>query len=213
MQSTDDRRRKPGRHTARRATAGCAATLLLVTGLAGIALPARAAEPGQVSFTGVEKVVAFADVHGAYDDLTGLLKATGMVDAGLKWSGGRTHLVSTGDLLDRGKDSRKVMDLLMRLQGEAAAAGGQLHVTLGNHEAMNLLGHVRDVAPGELEAYAAEEPPASASACAPRGSSATVRIRARPSTSDSPRVTSDTGPCWRRKDTMAAGCTRCQWPS
>ena len=158
MQSTDDRRRQPGRHTARRATAGCAATLLLVTGLAGIALPARAAEPGQVSFTGVEKVVAFADVHGAYDDLTGLLKATGMVDAGLKWSGGRTHLVSTGDLLDRGKDSRKVMDLLMRLQGEAAAAGGQLHVTLGNHEAMNLLGHVRDVAPGELEAYAAEEP-------------------------------------------------------
>jgi hypothetical protein len=121
-------------------------------------VPARAAESTQVAYTGVARVIAFADVHGAYDDLTRLLKAAGVVDAELRWSGGRTHVVSTGDLLDRGKDSRKVMDLLMRLQGEAAAAGGQLHVTLGNHEAMNLLGHVRDVAPGELEAYAAEEP-------------------------------------------------------
>ncbi|HEX9773355.1 MAG TPA: metallophosphoesterase [Steroidobacteraceae bacterium] len=117
---------------------------------------ARAA--AQVSYTGVERVVAFADVHGAYDELTRLLKAVGVIDAGLHWSGGRTHLVSTGDLLDRGADSRKVMELLMRLQGEALAAGGQLHVTLGNHEAMNLLGHVRDVAPGEIEAYAADEP-------------------------------------------------------
>ena len=111
-----------------------------------------------MSYTGVDRVIAFADVHGAYDDLVKLLKAVGVVDGDLHWSGGLTHLVSTGDLLDRGKDSRKVLDLLMRLQGEAATAGGQLHVTLGNHEAMNLLGHVRDVAPGELEAYAAEEP-------------------------------------------------------
>jgi hypothetical protein len=32
-------------------------------------------------------------------------------------------------------------------------------VTLGNHEAMNLLGFLRDVAPGEIEAYADQEPP------------------------------------------------------
>ena len=132
------------------------ALTLLVT--AALATPARAAESTQVAYTGIERVVAFADVHGAYDDLVKLLKAVGVVDGDLHWSGGRTHLVSTGDLLDRGKDSRKVMDLLMRLQGEAAAAGGQVHVTLGNHEAMNLVGNVRDVAPGELEAYAAEEP-------------------------------------------------------
>jgi len=131
---------------------------LVALGVAGQVRPVRAAEAAQVAFTGVERVIAFADVHGAYDDLVKLLKAVGVVDGDLHWSGGRTHLVSTGDLLDRGKDSRKVMDLLMRLQGEAATAGGQLHVTLGNHEAMNLLGHVRDVAPGELEAYAAEEP-------------------------------------------------------
>ena len=144
---------------------GCVARFLrgavVSLALLGAALaspPTHAQAPAQVSFTGVERVVAFADVHGAYDDLTRLLEAAGVVDADLRWAAGRTHVVSTGDLLDRGKDSRKVLDLLMRLQGEAAAAGGQLHVTLGNHEAMNLLGHVRDVAPGELEAYAAEEP-------------------------------------------------------
>jgi hypothetical protein len=128
--------------------------------LGGLALAdasaARAAE-SPVSWTGVERVVAFADVHGAYQEVTTLLRSTGVVDAELRWSGGRTHLVSLGDLLDRGADSRKVLDLLMRLQGEAAAAGGRVHVVLGNHEAMNVLGDLRYVDPGEYAAYAAEE--------------------------------------------------------
>ena len=110
-----------------------------------------------VAWTGVERVVAFADVHGAYTELAALLRSTGMVDPELRWSGGRTHLVSLGDLLDRGADSRRVMDLLMRLQGEATAAGGRVHVVLGNHEAMNVLGDLRYVDAGEYAAYAAEE--------------------------------------------------------
>jgi hypothetical protein len=67
--------------------------------------------------------------------------------------------VSLGDLLDRGADSRRVMDLLMRLQGEAQAAGGQLHVVLGNHEAMNVLGDLRYVDAGEFASYADLESP------------------------------------------------------
>lgn len=107
----------------------------------------------QSHFTGIERVVAFADVHGAYTELVTLLRETGIIDAQDRWAAGRTHLVSVGDLLDRGDDSRKVMDLLMRLQGEARAAGGQVHVTLGNHEAMNVLGDLRYVTPGEYAAY------------------------------------------------------------
>ncbi len=83
----------------------------------------------QVEWQGVERVVAFADVHGAYSELTALLQSQGIVDGDLRWSAGKTHLVSLGDLLDRGDDSRKVMDLLMRLQTEAAASGGQVHVS------------------------------------------------------------------------------------
>jgi len=110
------------------------------------------------SWTNVERVIAFGDVHGAYDSLTLLLRSSEIVDKDLRWSGGTAHAVSLGDLLDRGGDSRKVMDLLMRLQGEAAAAGGALHVVLGNHEAMNLLGDLRYVTAAEFSAYVGDEP-------------------------------------------------------
>ncbi len=124
------------------------------TALAGAASPSVPPVPSaQVQFKGVDRVVAFADVHGAYTELVTLLRETGIVDAQDHWAAGRTHVVSLGDLLDRGADSRKVMDLLMRLQGEAATAGGQLHVVLGNHEAMNVLGDLRYVDPGEYASY------------------------------------------------------------
>jgi len=121
--------------------------------------PPAAAQSAQVQWKGVERVVAFADVHGAYTELLTLLRETGIVDARDRWAAGSTHVVSLGDLLDRGADSRRVMDLLMRLQGEALAAGGQLHVVLGNHEAMNLLGDLRYVDAGEFASYADVESP------------------------------------------------------
>lgn len=108
----------------------------------------------QVQWHGVERVLAFADVHGAYAELTALLGETGITDGQGRWAAAKAHVVSLGDLLDRGADSRKVMDLLMRLQGEARAAGGQLHVVLGNHETMNVLGDLRYVDIGEYLAYA-----------------------------------------------------------
>ncbi len=117
-------------------------------------VPDAPLSPAGVTFSGVERVLAFADVHGARTELLTLLRETGIVDAQDRWAAGRTHVVSLGDLLDRGDDSRRVMDLLMRLQGEAVVAGGRLHVVLGNHEAMNVLGDLRYVTPGEFAAYA-----------------------------------------------------------
>src|SRR5512141_2016883 len=116
------------------------AAALALAGVLACSAPCRAADPpAQSAWQDAGRIVAFADVHGAYDDLVGLLQASGVIDKSLRWSAGRIHVVSLGDMLDRGADSRKVMDLLMRLQGEATAAGGQLHIVLGNHEAMNLL--------------------------------------------------------------------------
>lgn len=111
----------------------------------------------QARFDGVSRVVAFGDVHGAYDALAALLQTSEVIDADLAWTGGATHLVSVGDLLDRGADSRRVMDLLIRLESEAAAAGGRVHVVLGNHELMNLIGDLRYVAEGEYLAFAEDE--------------------------------------------------------
>ncbi|MBE9537665.1 MAG: metallophosphoesterase [Proteobacteria bacterium] len=104
-----------------------------------------------------ERVVAFADVHGAFDDWTAMLKELGVIDAKLNWSGGKTHLVSVGDLIDRGPGSRKVVELLMKLSSQSAKAGGAVHLTLGNHEVMVMTGDLRYVSPAEFAAFAGDE--------------------------------------------------------
>ena len=108
---------------------------------------------GQAEWTGVERVVAVGDVHGDYAGFVEVLRSAGVIDQKLRWTGGKTHLVQTGDVPDRGADSRKVMDLLMNLEKQAAKAGGQVHALIGNHEAMNLYGDLRYTTPGEFAAF------------------------------------------------------------
>jgi 3',5'-cyclic AMP phosphodiesterase CpdA len=117
--------------------------------------PAFGQEPWR--FATDERVIAFGDVHGAYTELVQVLKAANVVDADLRWSAGAAHVVSLGDLLDRGAETRSVLDLMLRLEGEAEAAGGKLHVVLGNHELMTLLGDWRYVARGDYASFAADE--------------------------------------------------------
>jgi hypothetical protein len=111
----------------------------------------------QWQYDDVERVVAVADVHGAYEPMLKALQNAAVVAEDLSWSGGKAHLVIVGDILDRGPDSRQVMDLLMQLEGEALAAGGRVHVLIGNHEAMNLTGDLRYVSLAEYAAFAEEE--------------------------------------------------------
>ncbi len=108
-------------------------------------------------YSGVERIVAVSDIHGAYEPLVATLRNAAVIDGDLGWVGGATHLVIVGDILDRGPDSRDAMDLLMRLEDEARAAGGMVHVLIGNHEAMNLVGDLRYVAREEFAAFAGEE--------------------------------------------------------
>ena len=105
-------------------------------------------------WSGINRVVAIGDIHGAYDRLVEILKVAGLSDAEGHWSGGAAHLVQLGDVLDRGADSRKAMDVLRRLEREAPAAGGMVHPLLGNHEAMRMMGDMRFTAAGEYEAFA-----------------------------------------------------------
>ena len=93
-------------------------------------------------WNGVERIVAIGDLHGDYENFIRILKnpKVSLVDDELRWTGGKTHLVQTGDILDRGDEARKIMDLLMRLEKEAEAAGGKIHVLLGNHEELTITG-------------------------------------------------------------------------
>ena len=106
---------------------------------------------------GAERVVAISDIHGAYEAMVATLQNVGILDDELAWAGGASHLVIVGDILDRGPRSRDAMDLLMRLEGEAQAAGGYVHVLIGNHESMNMIGDMRYVSKEEYAACAADE--------------------------------------------------------
>jgi hypothetical protein len=127
--------------------------------LAGLVLAlaasfASAAFAAQTAWDHVAKVVVFGDLHGDYVKFHDMLAEAGLIDARDNWSGGATHLVQVGDVPDRAPDTRKIMDLLMKLEPQARRAGGYLHALIGNHEAMNMEGDLRYTTPGEFAAFA-----------------------------------------------------------
>ncbi len=148
-------RRAPGK-TVRLVVTLLVSTLLLPEG-------ANAASAQRVSkweWENAPRLVSIGDVHGSFGKLIELLKAAELVDANLRWSGGETHLVMGGDLIDRGPSDRGVMDLVHRLQDEAGKAGGEVHVLLGNHEVLNLVRDLRYVNHESYRDVADEERPA-----------------------------------------------------
>lgn len=100
-----------------------------------------------------ERVVAVGDVHGAFDRFVSILREAKLIDGRRRWIGGRAIFVQVGDVLDRGANSGKVVDLLRRMGDDAARAGGRVHVLLGNHEVMRILGDYRYVSAGEYAAF------------------------------------------------------------
>ena len=125
--------------------------------LLSLALPLRAAD---WQFKTDGRVIAMSDIHGAHNEFVGLLQGVGLIDEQAHWVGGDDQLVIVGDILDRGADSRAALELTMRLEAEAEQAGGRVHMLLGNHEIMNLVGDLRYVADAEYAAYQDVEDPA-----------------------------------------------------
>ncbi len=101
-----------------------------------VAAPGRADAP---------RTIVIGEVSGAANSATQLLQRLELVDDAGHWIGGDAVLVQTGDLMDGGEHVRAALDLFMRLQEEAAAAGGEVVVLMGNHEILNVLGEVRGV--------------------------------------------------------------------
>ena len=104
-------------------------------------------------WAGVERIVAIGDLHGDWDQYMAVMRAAGLVDRKGKWSGGNTHLVQTGDIPDRGPDSRRIIDHLQGLKKQAKRKHGYVHTLIGNHDVMNVYGDLRYVHPGEYEAF------------------------------------------------------------
>jgi len=101
----------------------------------------------------IHRIVAVGDLHGDFAAWRDIARAAQLVNDTGRWIGGEAVLVQTGDAVDRGPDSLKIIQDLMRLQREAERARGQVVAMVGNHEAMNLTGDLRYVSAGDYAAF------------------------------------------------------------
>jgi len=95
------------------------------------------------TYTGIERIVVISDVHGQYELMRELLLASGVIDTLNNWALGQGHLVVIGDNLDRGEQVLPILWLFFKLEQQALAQGGRLHLLIGNHELMVLNGDIR----------------------------------------------------------------------
>ncbi len=107
---------------------------------------------------GTRPITVIADVHGDFATMFKLLKKAQIIDDDGNWMAGNRILVSLGDLIDRGPDSRQILDFYMLLEQQAKEAGGAFEMALGNHEVMNIRGDLRYVSKAEFAAFAGDEP-------------------------------------------------------
>lgn len=103
-----------------------------------VTVPATAPEPAAEGASTPGPLYAVGDVHGYLDELIAALQEQGLIDADGAWSAGNARLWFLGDFTDRGPDGIGVIDLVMRLSAEAAAAGGYCKALMGNHELLLL---------------------------------------------------------------------------
>ena len=97
--------------------------------------------PALVELTGRSEIDAIGDLHGDPTVAEAVLTAAGLITSNpgrspaFLWTGGSRVLVSVGDIIDKGQDALAIIELLSSLEPQAAAVGGRVIVTLGNHEA------------------------------------------------------------------------------
>ncbi len=85
-----------------------------------------------------EPIFVLGDIHGQFDRMINNLQSHGVINKQLKWNWGKGHLVFVGDIFDRGNKVTETLWFIYHLEQEAEKAGGQVHITFGNHELMVL---------------------------------------------------------------------------
>lgn len=79
----------------------------------------------------MKRVFAVSDIHGHSAKFMEALLGAGLVDENLNWLDNDSCLVVCGDNIDRGPDSKGVIEMLMKL-----TKSNRVFALLGNHEAM-----------------------------------------------------------------------------
>lgn len=101
-----------------------------------------------------EKVYSMADMHGDLDAAKKAMQGLGLYSPITdSWTGGKSHFVINGDLVDRGPETRALLDFVMRMEKEAEVAGGKVHTLLGNHELLVVAGVLEYTHPNDVPAF------------------------------------------------------------
>ncbi len=124
---------------------------VLLMGLA-LVIPSFAAGPA--------RVVAIGDIHGDLQNFKAMLREAAIIDAEGRWIAGSAVVVQTGDTIDRGPESRGVLDFVANLEKQADRSGGKVIAMLGNHEVMNIMGDLRYVAAEDWASFTDAKSPA-----------------------------------------------------
>jgi hypothetical protein len=98
-------------------------------------------QPEKVETAG--DIFAIGDLHGRYNALINLLKNNNIIDSSLNWNFGNGQFVLLGDIFDRGDSVTETLWFLHELEIQARSSGGNIHLLLGNHEIMELIGDDR----------------------------------------------------------------------
>ncbi|GAA5981379.1 hypothetical protein JCM5350_004386 [Sporobolomyces pararoseus] len=99
------------------------------------------------------RIVAIGDIHGDFLALTRILRKASLIDLKGQWIGGRTVLIQTGDIVDRGVDTIVCYKFMQSLRSGAEKVGGKVVSLLGNHEIMNALGDWRYVNKDDIKHF------------------------------------------------------------
>jgi hypothetical protein len=97
--------------------------------------------PAVVELDANVDIFAVGDPHSDFERLADVLVAAKVIAARpgegqtIIWTAGKSVLVITGDTIDKGPSGVRVLGLIGKLQNVAAAKGGVVILTMGNHEA------------------------------------------------------------------------------
>jgi len=142
---------RDGKHIAEKFDAPFSLPIPNLGPAASLLLDGKPCPPAASEFPKTKKIFALSDVHGRLDAMRDLLVSHKVMDSDGRWTFGDGHLVVNGDVADRGDMVTEAYWLIRYLEVRAKAAGGQVHMTIGNHEAMMMTGDLRYVNPSYLK--------------------------------------------------------------
>lgn len=130
-----------------------------------VAEPRRAAASGSAGMAGSApdapdslgpaqpRVVVIGDLHSDIDATRQAFQLAGGADQNDVWVGGPLTIVQLGDMIGRSDDERQVLDFLFAMREQAQAAGGKVHLLVGNHEVMGARVDNQAVGPNPFPGY------------------------------------------------------------